>query len=73
MAKAEKKPTAGSGNFKKLQGSVANEYEKKGKSPEVANKIAGAIAAKVGVAKYGKKAMEKASIAGKKLKASKKA
>lgn len=62
----EKKPTAGSGNFKKLKGGIADEYEKKGKSKDEAERIGGAIAAKIWNAKYWKKAMLKAAIAGRK-------
>ena len=60
--KKESKPTAGSGNFKKMQNAMASEYEAKGKSPAEAEKIGWAIAAKIGREKYGKKAMEKAAV-----------
>ena len=45
--------------FKALSGSIAAQYEAKGKSPDEAKKIAGAIAAKAGRAKYGAKKMAK--------------
>lgn len=61
---SEKKPTAWIWNFEKLQGWVAKEYEAKGKSKEDAERIWGAIAAKIWMAKYWKKAMAKASVKG---------
>lgn len=66
--KKEKKPTAGSWNFKKLSGWVAKEYIAKGKSPAEAKKIGAAVAAKIWVAKFGQKAMTKAAVKGKKIK-----
>jgi hypothetical protein len=52
------KPKLGSGaRFKKLEGSVEKEYEKKGKSEKKAKEIGAAIAAKVGREKYGEKKM----------------
>lgn len=54
------KPKLGSGaRFKKLEGSVAGEYEKKGKSAAAAKKIGAAVAAKVGREKYGASKMAK--------------
>ena len=48
----------GSGErFAKLSGSVSAEYRKKGKSVKEAKMIGRAIAAKVGMAKYGKQKM----------------
>lgn len=62
-----KKPKLGSGaRFKKLSGTVAKEYAKKGKSAKVAKKIGAAVAAKVGMKKYGKTKMMKMAKAGKK-------
>lgn len=43
--------------FKKLSWGVEKEYEKKGKSPEEAKRIWAAVAAKIGMEKYGKKKM----------------
>lgn len=43
--------------FKKLSGSVAKEYEKKGDSATSAKKIGAAVAAKVGREKFGSKKM----------------
>lgn len=50
--------------FKKLSGSVAKEYEKKGDSPKAAKRIGAAVAAKVGREKYGEKKMAKLSAHG---------
>lgn len=69
--KKESKPTAGSGNFAKVQNAMASEYEAKGKSPEVAEKIWGAIAANMWREKYWERAMEKAAVKWKKLLAQK--
>jgi hypothetical protein len=62
-----RKAKLGSGaRFKKLSGSVASSYEKKGMSPAKAKKIGAAVAAKQGIKKYGKKKMTKMATAGKK-------
>lgn len=59
------KPKLGSGTrFKKLSGSVAVEYEKKGMSPKKAEAIGAAVAAKQGRAKYGDSKMTKMSASG---------
>lgn len=47
----------GGGRFAKLAGSIEKEYEKKGISPKKAKAIGGAVAAKIGRAKYGVKKM----------------
>jgi len=60
--KPEKKPTAWSGNFGKLQNYVAASYEEKGMPLEKAKAIGAAVAAKQGVAKFGQKAMTKAAV-----------
>ena len=52
--------------FKALAEKAAKSYMKKGKSAEKAKEIGAAIAAKVGMKKYGKAAMVKKAIAGKK-------
>ena len=52
--------------FKALAKSAAKEYIKKGKSAEKAKEIGAAIAAKVGIKKYGKAGMMKKAMAGKK-------
>ena len=52
--------------FKALSKGISSEYEKKGKSPEEAKRIAGAIAAKIGRAKYGGKKMANWSARGRK-------
>lgn len=52
--------------FKTLAKGAAKEYMKKGKSAAKAKEIGAAIAAKVGMKKYGKAAMIKKAIAGKK-------
>lgn len=55
-----KKGKLGDGShFKKLSGSVASEYEKKGDSAKTAKRIGAAVAAKVGDEKYGAKRMAK--------------
>ena len=60
-----RKPKLGSGKrFKKLSGSVAKEYEKKGKSHEEAERIGAAVAAKQGRKKYGAKKMGKMAAKG---------
>jgi hypothetical protein len=62
-----RKAKLGSGQrFKKLSGSVASSYVKKGMSPAKAKKIGGAVAAKQGAKKYGQKRMTKMAVAGKK-------
>ena len=50
--------------FDKLSKEIAEEYEEKGKSPEEAEKIGDATAAKTGRAKFGKKGMAKKAKAG---------
>ncbi len=60
-----KKPKLGSGaSFKKVAGSVAKGYMKKGMSAKKAKAIGGAVAAKIGRKKYGAKKMAKMSAAG---------
>ena len=54
------------GNFDKVSGSVAKGYEKKGKSPEEAERIGDAVAAKVGREKFGAAGMAKKAAAGRK-------
>lgn len=56
----------GGGRFKKVQGKIADEYEKKGVSPAKANAIGAATAASIGRKKYGAQAMAKMSAAGRK-------
>lgn len=69
MASRMKKPKLGSGKrFNSLENSVAQEYEKKGVSPERARKIGAAVAAKVGRQKYGKARFQKLAAAGRKRK-----
>ena len=58
--------------FKALAKGAAKEYMKKGKSAEKAKEIGKAIAAKVGMKKYGKAEMIKKAVAGKKAMAKKK-
>lgn len=63
----EKKPKLGSGaRFAAIESKAEKAYEKKGMSPEKAKKVASAIAAKIGMAKYGKKKMAAMAKAGKK-------
>ena len=50
--------------FDKLSNEIAKDYEKKGKSKEEADKIGNATAYKIGVAKYGKRGMERKARAG---------
>ena len=50
--------------FDKLSNEIAKEYEKKGKSKEEADEIGNATAYKIGVAKYGKRGMERKARAG---------
>ena len=50
--------------FDKLSNEIAKDYEKKGKSKKEADKIGKATAYKVGVAKYGKRGMERKARAG---------
>lgn len=59
--------------FKALAKDAAKEYMKKGKGAEKAKEIGKAIAAKVGMKKYGKAEMIKKAIAGKKAAVAKKA
>lgn len=54
--------------FDKLASSVAKSYEKKGKSATAAKKIGAAVAAKVGMEKFGKKKMTAMAVKGKKKK-----
>lgn len=46
------------GRFQKIQQTVANNYEKKGMSPERAEMIGAAVSAKQGMKKYWKKKMQ---------------
>ncbi len=50
--------------FDKLSNEIAKDYEKKGKSKDEAEKIGKATAYKIGVAKYGKRGMERKARAG---------
>jgi hypothetical protein len=60
-----RKAKLGSGaRFKKLSGSVAKSYEKKGMSAKKAKAIGGAVAAKAGRKKYGATKMASMSAAG---------
>ena len=69
MAKGGKLPKLGSGQrFAKMSSDIAKSYMKKGKSATVAKKIGAAVAAKVGMAKYGKKKMTAMAVKGKKKK-----
>ncbi len=62
-----KKPRLGSGKrFSKLKNKVAASYRKKGKSPEEAEKIGAAVAAKQGAKAHGQKKMTKWSVKGRK-------
>lgn len=64
-----KKPKLGTGKrFAKLEKNVAHEYMEKGTSKKKAMMIGGAVAAKVGVKKYGQAKMTKMAVAGKKRK-----
>ena len=56
---------AAESNFDKLSHEIAEEYEEKGKTPEEAQEIGDATAAKIGRMKYGKKGMERKSLKGK--------
>jgi len=56
----------GGGKFQALKKKVASSYKKKGVSTKKAEQIGAAIAAKVGVKKYGKAKMTKMAVAGKK-------
>jgi len=56
----------GGGRFAKVSNSVAKGYEKKGMSKAKAEKIGGAVAAKMGRAKYGAKRMASMAAKGKK-------
>lgn len=61
------KPKLGSGKrFAAIAEKVEKSYEKKGMSPAKAEKVGGAVAAKVGMAKYGKKKMTAMAVKGKK-------
>jgi len=58
MAKKARKPKLGTGGrFAGIKNKAAKYYESKGKSPAEAERIGAAIAAKVGIKKYGKKKM----------------
>lgn len=48
----------GGWRFQKIQQTVANNYEKKGMSPEKAEMIGAAVSAKEWVKKYGKRKMQ---------------
>lgn len=62
-----KKAKLGSGKrFKAIQNKAAAYYEKKGKSPQEAKRIAGAIAAKAGRAAHGAKKMASMAAKGRK-------
>jgi len=50
--------------FAAIQNKAAEEYEKKGMSPEHAKEVGGAIAASIGRKKYGKKKFSKLSAMG---------
>ncbi len=50
--------------FDRLKGHIAREYEAKGLSPEKAEAIGAATAAKIGREKYGEKGMEQKAEAG---------
>ena len=52
-------PLHAESRFDKLSKEIAEEYREKGKSPEEAERIGDATAAKIGRAKYGKKGMMK--------------
>ena len=57
----------GSGSrFKKVAGSVAKQYQKKGKSAAEAKKIGAAVAANAGRKKYGAKKMAQMAAKGRK-------
>lgn len=61
------KAKLGSGaKFAALSSSVAKSYEKKGMPAKKAEAIGKAVAAKVGIAKYGQKKMTKMAVSGKK-------
>lgn len=63
MAKAK----LGTGaRFEAIATKVAATYQKKGKSPAQAKAIGAAVAAKAGMAKFGKKKMVKLAVAGRK-------
>ncbi len=64
MAKSMK--LGGGGIFKKLSGSVAKSYEKKGMSKAKAEKVGAAVAAKAGMKRYGKAKMASMAAKGKK-------
>ena len=55
--------------FDKLSNEIAKDYEKKGKSKKEADKIGNATAYKIGVAKYGKRGMERKARAGRAMNA----
>ena len=52
-------PLHAESRFDKLSKEIAEEYEEKGKSPEEAERIGDATAAKIGRQKYGKTGMMK--------------
>ena len=52
-------PLHAESRFDKLSNEIADEYEEKGMSPEKAQEVGDATAAKIGRAKYGKKGMRK--------------
>jgi hypothetical protein len=62
------KPKAGSGRFRRLANEVAKEYVKKGMSKKKAEQVGKAVAAKIGMKKYGKRAMVEAAVKGRKRK-----
>ncbi len=67
MKIVKSKAKLGSGaRFSALKGSVAKEYANKGKSPKEAARIGAAVAAKVGMEKYGKKKMTQMAVKAKK-------
>jgi hypothetical protein len=69
MKKGGKMGKLGSGKrFAAIASDVAKSYEKKGKSAKVAKKIGAAVAAKMGMEKYGKKKMTAMAVKGKKKK-----
>lgn len=60
------KPKLGSGGrFKALSSKVEEQYESKGIKPEKAKKIGAAVAASIGIKKYGKAKMTKMAVKGK--------
>ena len=65
--KKEILPKAGSGKFQKLASKIEQSEEKSGMSNKKAKEIGNATAAKIWFEKFGKKKMETAAKAGKKL------